>query len=398
MDQMLVKAARDGDVNRLLNLLEGDPEILERASSGHFVDSALHVAALYGKAEFVKQIVIRMPSLATDPNQQGMIPLHLASLKGHVQTVRELLKAKLDDDDGVNQCLAKDDEGWTALHCASRKGKMRVMEELMSACPECLEQVTAKGETVLHLAVKANQFEAVKKVLAERIKMLPNFQELVKARDINGKTVYDLAAAKKELQVLEILKEDEEEGDEIREESRINMKGEGEGSGSKASEEEQSNPSQLQEDAILVVATLIITLTYQAMANPPSLVFKDGTAIEWGCLRLGLIFGRTSPDNLKDCPALLAFWFLLLNTIIFVTSIIIVVSTFRGRETIHLQLLTLHHAGFVAQSSTGDDHSEHSMAVGGPPRDGRRSGEEPLFFTPAKRENQGERKKRKRMR
>ncbi|XP_028780801.1 ankyrin repeat-containing protein BDA1-like [Neltuma alba] len=275
MDQMLVKFARDGDVNRLLNLIEADPGILERASSGHFVDSALHVAAPYGKAEFVEQI-----------------------------TVRELLKAKLDDDDGVNQCLAKDDEGRTALHCASRKGKMRVMEELMSACPECLEQVTAKGETVLHLAVKANQFEAVNKVLAERIEMLPNFQELV----------------------LGVLKEDEEERDEIREESRINV--EGEWDGGKASEKEKSNASQLQEDAILVVATLTITLTYQAMANPPSLVFKDGTAVEWGCLRLGLIFGRISPNNLKDCPALWAFWFLLLNTMIFLTSIIIVVSTF----------------------------------------------------------------------
>ncbi|XP_028778694.1 26S proteasome non-ATPase regulatory subunit 10-like [Neltuma alba] len=108
--------------------MKADPEIMERAFSSHFADSPLHIAALYRKADFVEQIVTRMPSLATKTNQKGMIPLHFASSKGHVETVRELLKAKLDDDDGVNQCLVKDDEGWSPLHCASQKGKIRVME------------------------------------------------------------------------------------------------------------------------------------------------------------------------------------------------------------------------------------------------------------------------------
>ncbi|KAI9073787.1 hypothetical protein K1719_044234, partial [Acacia pycnantha] len=105
---------------------------------------------------------------------------------------RELLKAKLDDE--VNQCLLKDDEGWTSLHCASQKGKIDVIEELIRTCPQCLEQVTEKGETVLHVAVKANQFEAVK-VLADSI-MRHNFHNLLKAQDRKGKTAYQLAAAK----------------------------------------------------------------------------------------------------------------------------------------------------------------------------------------------------------
>ncbi|XP_028780805.1 ankyrin repeat-containing protein BDA1-like [Neltuma alba] len=262
MDQRLVRAAIYGDVTTLHNLLKEDPQILQKACSVHFADSALHVAAQCGKTDFVNHIVTRMPSLATETNQQGMIPLHLAAFEGHVETVRELLKANVDDD-GVNQCLVKDEEGWTPLHSATQKGKIVVMEELISVYPQCLEQVTAKGETVLHVAVKANQFEAVK-VLAERIKRLPNFQTLLKAQDQNGKSAYQLAAAKGQSQVLELLKEDDDKGDEIKEERHINIEGEG-SDDPKASKKLQSNASHLFQDAILVVATLIITLTYQAL-------------------------------------------------------------------------------------------------------------------------------------
>ena len=188
----------------LNRIMKEDPDILERACSVHFADSPLHVAAQQGKAEFVKQIVTQLPWLATETNQQGMIPLHLASLKGHVETVRELLKAKLDN--GVLcQCLARDHQGWSPLHCASQKGQIRVIEELIMESTkdehhESLEQVTAKGETVLHLAVKANQFEAVK-VLAGRVRQ-HNLHMLFEAKDQNGKSAYQLSAVKKELQVL----------------------------------------------------------------------------------------------------------------------------------------------------------------------------------------------------
>ncbi|XP_028780804.1 ankyrin repeat-containing protein BDA1-like [Neltuma alba] len=304
MDERLVKAARDGDVTTLLNLLEADPVILERACSVHFADSPLHIAALCGKADFVEQIVTRKPSLARETNQQGMIPLHLASLGGHVEKVRELLKAKLDDD-GVNQCLLKDEEGWTPLHCASQKGNIMVMEELMSACSQCLGQVTAKGETVLHVAVKANQFEAVK-VLADSIKR-HNLHILLKAQDQKGKSAYQLAAAKKqyESQVLEVLKEDDEEGDKIREERCINVEGE-ESESEECRKQESKDSKKMQskrDDAILIVATLIITLTYQAVADPPSTLIKDGsTKIDWDCLHSSKHTSNIV-DLLKSCPA-----------------------------------------------------------------------------------------------
>ncbi|KAI9114498.1 hypothetical protein K1719_014196 [Acacia pycnantha] len=312
MEERLVKAARDGDVTTLHNLLKEDPQILERASLDHFADSPLHVASLSGKSEFVEQIVTLMPSLAIETNQKGTIPLHLASSKGHVETVRKLLKANLDD--GPNQYLVKDGEGWTPLHFASQKGKISVIEALISDCPECLEQVTAKGETVLHLAVKANQFEAVK-VLADNIRR-HNLQILLRAEDQKGKTAIQLAAAKKQSQALEVLKED----DEIREERHINIEGEGNEDSEASNKEDQkmmsSNERQSQQDAILVVMTLIITLTYQALANPPPTLFKDGstTKIDWGCIYRGT---KEESEKGEESPR---------NTILVVAALIITLT------------------------------------------------------------------------
>ncbi|KAK4278820.1 hypothetical protein QN277_016615 [Acacia crassicarpa] len=324
MDERLVKAARVGDVEALHKIIKKDPDVLKSACSVHFEDSLLHVAAGRGKAEFVKQIVTRLPSLATETNKKGMIPLHLASLNGFVETVRELLNAKLDDE--VNQCLLKDDEGWTPLHCASQKGKISVIEELIRACPQCLEQVTEEGETVLHVAVKANQFEAVK-VLADSIKR-HNFHNLLKAQDKKGKSAYQLAAAKKlPSQVVEVLKEDD---DEIREERHrtidINIEGEGN------EDSEASNERQSTQDAILVVATLIITLTYQALASPPTTLFKDGsTKIDWECLFSKKISQHSLANQLKECPAVLSYAFLMFNTTIFLLSIYMIVLALRRK-------------------------------------------------------------------
>ncbi|KAK4278825.1 hypothetical protein QN277_016620 [Acacia crassicarpa] len=317
MDESLVKAARDGDVTTLHNLLKEDPQILERASLDHFADSPLHVASLSGKSEFVEQIVTLMPSLAIETNQKGMIPLHLASSKGHVETVRKLLKANLVDD-GANQCLVKVGEGWTPLHCASQKGKISVIEGLISDCPECLEQVTAKGETVLHVAVKANQFEAVK-VLADNIRH-HNLQILLKAEDQKGKTAYQLAAAKKQSQALEVLKED----DEIREEHHINVESDGEAGGKK---EEGKKGEETQRNAILVVAALIITLTYQSMASPPSsfAVTDHGSWIGWNDTTI----------------AVLALLFIIFNSCVFLQSVYVVVTTLRGPIVFPVRVLTL---------------------------------------------------------
>ncbi|KAI9074733.1 hypothetical protein K1719_043323 [Acacia pycnantha] len=269
MDERLVKAARDGDVTTLHNLLKEDPQILERASLDHFADTPLHVASLSGKSEFVEQIVTLMPSLAIETNQKGMIPLHLASSKGHVETVRKLLKANLDD--GANQCLVKDGEGWTPLH--------------FSSCQSARRQHQAS-----------------------------QFAETVESGGPKGKTAYQLAAAKKQSQALEVLKED----DEIREEHHINVESDGETGGKN---EGSKNGEESQRNAILVVAALIITLTYQSIVNPPPSFLGD-------------IWKNT-------IVAVLSFMFMILNSCVFLQSIYVVVATLHGPTVFPVRVLAL---------------------------------------------------------
>ncbi|XP_028778698.1 ankyrin repeat-containing protein BDA1-like [Neltuma alba] len=241
MDQRLVEAARVGDVKALHRIMEEDPQVLEKASLALSVDSPLHVAALSGRVDFVKRIMSLMPSLAMHTNREGLIPLHMASAQGHVQTVRELLKAKLEDEDDEvmkNQCLLKDNEGRTPLHYAVFRGRVGVVKELMRHSPECTEEVTAKGETALHLAMKANGLKVVQ-VMVESIRRLPKFQVIPD----KGK---------------------EEDKDEIKEETNITVEVEDGSDEAPENKEKQEAASAEFQNTVLVEATLIITLSYQA--------------------------------------------------------------------------------------------------------------------------------------
>ncbi|XP_054797636.1 ankyrin repeat-containing protein BDA1-like [Prosopis cineraria] len=329
MDRRLKEAARVGNVTMLNKLLKEDPQILKKACLAHFAESPLHVATLADQVQFVREIITRVPSLATLPNQKGLIPLHMASVAEHVDIVKELLSARLDSNE-VNQCLVNDEDGWTALHYAVFRGRVDVMEELIKHCPECIAEVTAKRETVLHLAIKANQLEAMK-VIMERIRILRNFQTLLGAKDINGKTIYDLAKAKKQFQV--ILGKEEQMNDGIKE-VEIEIIDEDPEDGRKPKipknkEKEEHRKAEF-ENAMLVVVTIILTLTYEGVLNPPSTLFREGTEIHWTCLsarKHGLI------KDIKNCPSKLAFAFLFFNTLIFFESTLYLLFTLRGRPS-----------------------------------------------------------------
>ncbi|XP_040931847.1 ankyrin repeat-containing protein BDA1-like [Gossypium hirsutum] len=88
---------------------------------------------------------------------------------------------------GYDICLLKGKDGKVPLHCAALKGRVDVVKELVWACPESLKQVTACGETPLHLAAKSNQIEAAR-VLIEEIRRL-QMMEILNWKDTEGNTV-----------------------------------------------------------------------------------------------------------------------------------------------------------------------------------------------------------------
>ncbi|KAI3696670.1 hypothetical protein L6452_29131 [Arctium lappa] len=147
---------------------------------------SIHVAAAAGHTEIVKEIIKVRQEFARKGTSEGYSPLHLACSKGQIDTIRELLE--LDQD---LSCL-RDHNGWTPLHWASMKGRVGIIGEITSTSRESVDIVTNNGETVLHLAVKYNQFDALR-YLMETL----NVTELVNVQDNDGNTVLHIATAAK---------------------------------------------------------------------------------------------------------------------------------------------------------------------------------------------------------
>lgn len=141
-------------------------------------------------AEIVREILKVRPDFAVKVDQQGFTPLHLSSSKGHLEITRDLLRTNAD------LCYLRDLEGRTPLHWAAIKGRVAILDEILSVALDCSQMLTNLDESVLHLGVKNNQFEAVK-YLVEKL----DVTELVNLADRSGNTILHLAVGGKLSQV-----------------------------------------------------------------------------------------------------------------------------------------------------------------------------------------------------
>ncbi|KAH0726305.1 hypothetical protein KY290_002133 [Solanum tuberosum] len=189
MDKRLWEAAQKGDVHHLQSLIKEDPLLLREVSLAGS-ETPLHIACSGGHLEFMKEIIHLRPEFARELNQDGFSPLHIATANGDIEIVKEMLNVD------SNLCLLKGKDRRIPLHYAVIKGRENVMKELLVASPDSAEEVTARGETCLHLAVKNHQFEAFK-LLLDNLKDL-NKYDLLNKKDIQGNTVLHLAVSTKQ--------------------------------------------------------------------------------------------------------------------------------------------------------------------------------------------------------
>ncbi|KAE8701546.1 hypothetical protein F3Y22_tig00110546pilonHSYRG00049 [Hibiscus syriacus] len=94
------------------------------------------------------------PSFAKKLNPNGFSPMLLALRSAQTKLVLRLLKT---DKDLVR---VKGWEGMTPFHYVVTTGNSRLLINFLEACPECIEDVTVRDETALHLALKEDQNEA----------------------------------------------------------------------------------------------------------------------------------------------------------------------------------------------------------------------------------------------
>ncbi|XP_050116437.1 ankyrin repeat-containing protein BDA1-like isoform X7 [Malus sylvestris] len=121
--------------------------------------------------------------------------MHIASANGYLEIVREMLRVDR------RLCRLNGRDEWTPLHYAASRGRVDVIREMVLACPESVEDVTVQGETVIHLAVKCSQFKAIKflvELVAETNKV-----NVLDMKDKHGDSVLHLATWKKQHQVVE---------------------------------------------------------------------------------------------------------------------------------------------------------------------------------------------------
>ncbi|CAL1386393.1 unnamed protein product [Linum trigynum] len=148
-------AAMRGDTETLQGLLQRDKLVLKKFPLSSFTETPLHISVLAGHLDFSRALLHHNPGMAMEGDASNCTPLHLASAAGHTEIVGALLSAE----GGSDACLVRDEDGRIPLHLATMRGRNDVVRELVGARPESLLVKLEDGDTVLHLCVKSGDGE-----------------------------------------------------------------------------------------------------------------------------------------------------------------------------------------------------------------------------------------------
>ncbi|XP_010047519.2 ankyrin repeat-containing protein At5g02620 [Eucalyptus grandis] len=196
--QKLMEAVQNGDVSAAVDLLDQDPLLLDRIIVLGVSDTPLHAASVLGHADLVRELLRRAPRLASEQDSRGNSPLHLAAGKGHGEIVGELLSAD------PAAASARNLDGRAPIHVAAIKGRVDAVGRMVGAVGAgAAREVTDRGETALHLAVANGKTEVVRAVVgavggSDRA-------ELVNWKDCDGNSVLHIAVAKKQIETIKFL-------------------------------------------------------------------------------------------------------------------------------------------------------------------------------------------------
>ncbi|XP_035543594.1 ankyrin repeat-containing protein BDA1-like [Juglans regia] len=151
---ILSDAAQHGNILALYLAIKTDPEVLDKIDKIPFAETPLHTAASVGQTEFAMEIMMLKPSFARKLNEDGFTPMHLALQFKQTKLVLRLLDV---DKDLVR---VQGRGGVSPFHYAAEIGEEDLLVEFLKACPKSIEDVTNRKETALHIALKNKQFDA----------------------------------------------------------------------------------------------------------------------------------------------------------------------------------------------------------------------------------------------
>nr|POE74475.1 ankyrin repeat-containing protein bda1 [Quercus suber] len=219
---------------------EEDVKYLEYIDEFPFVDTPLHTAASAGNIPVAMEIMRLKPSFARKPNQYGFSPIDFALLNGHTEMVHQLLHVDQDLVRVKDSIVDVTTQNETALHIALKNDNIKSFKALAGWLASSWSQNASdyerkilnwkdeEGNTVLHIAVSKKQTEAVSHLFAW------SNEVDTKIKNKEGKTAWEIGDSEMK--------------------KMLNRVG--------ASKDNDRN-------VFLVVAALLITVTYQAALSPP---------------------------------------------------------------------------------------------------------------------------------
>ncbi|XP_056173635.1 ankyrin repeat-containing protein BDA1-like [Syzygium oleosum] len=335
MERRLLEAAQKGNIEELNDLIRSNRLILEGIALEGAGHTPLHVACLAGHLDFVRELLKLMPRFAEKVNADGFSPLHIAAARGDVEIARELLtvgrhlcsvkgrerriplhyavvngelhvmKLLLSaSPESIEETTAREE---TALHLAVKNNRFDAVVVLVEHLKQNKkEQVINwkehKGNTALHLAAAGKNFEVVDCML--RGLALEYEVVEVNASNESGSTPLDVSALSQrgagDREIRDILARAGAKHGRGRSNSPASRPVSAaddddiEGANSQQSDREpvtnappSSSHLQLKDlnkdreslgdirNALLVVAALIASTTYQSVLQPPSIMKVD---------------------------------------------------------------------------------------------------------------------------
>ncbi|XP_023546358.1 ankyrin repeat-containing protein At5g02620-like [Cucurbita pepo subsp. pepo] len=262
ISRRLYEAAHNGDVNPLQDISDRYPLLL---MGGTLLDDPydllpeppLQVAASFGHFDFVVRVLELEPASAHHSDRQGLSALHMAAANGHLNIITHLLQFDSE------LCFLCSNDGRNPMHFAAMNGRLQALRLLVGGIEGRYDVKTflnAKddlGFTLLHLAVYNQHLEIVQYLLGLEIE--------VNALSSKGLTPLDLLidcpmVYPKRVRTANFLR----------------------GHGAVRSSALSSTTSQeiwaRKKDTLMVVASLIATMAFQAVINPPGGVWQEDGA------------------------------------------------------------------------------------------------------------------------
>jgi len=165
MDPALYKAATQGKVSSLKQLVDPeDPSVLSATTPQ--LNSALHLAALHGHAEFAGEVLDMNEELLVTRNDDGDTPLHLAAKAGKLEVAKLLVNRALAwPQDKKSPLIMTNKAGDTALHEAVQYGRGAVAVVLLDADPHRGHDLNERMESPLDMAAREGLVQVVQKIV-----------------------------------------------------------------------------------------------------------------------------------------------------------------------------------------------------------------------------------------